>query len=254
MDITTYLVECVKNKTPVSFSKYGDGEFNCASGHFGRNCDNDQYTPKKREALIYSFKYMVDEAQNSYIGIWHDLQNKTFWESIVTKPVCWSDYHSILFCKQNDEKKAELYRAIKNSDLNKIIICNELLIKSKSLLNAHHIICVPFNNWFDTQFDYYLNAIHNIIQDDGRQPLVITCCGMSAKIMICQLYKRHPNGIFLDFGSGLDKICTKRESRGWPYSYDYLIDLLKDILPDDWNSEKYNHIYEQATTKMGIHL
>jgi len=100
----------------------------------------------------------------------------------------------------------------------------------------------------------YLNLIKNIICNDSRQPLVITCCGMNAKVMICELYKEYPNGIFLDFGSGLDRLCTKRESRGFTYSYDYLTNLLKDVLPDDWESENYNIIYEQAKYKMGLHL
>lgn len=254
MNITDRLVKCVKKKIPVSFSKYGDGEFNCVAGFIGGNCDNDDYTPKKREGIINSFKYMVDEANNSYIGMWENEDYKKFWESLVSKPVQWCCYHSILFDENNDEEKAELYRAIKKSNLNKIIICNELLVKAKSLFNADHIIHVPFNNWFDDQFEYYLNSIDDIIKSDGRQPLVITCCGMSAKIMICELSKKYPNGIFLDFGSGLDKLCTKRESRGFPHSYDYLINLLKDILPEDWDSEKYNYIYEKAVYKMGIHL
>ena len=254
MDITKYLVECVENNVPVSFSKYGDGEFYCATGYTGSNCDNDSYTPKKALGIINSFKYMVDEAENSYIGLWDNSETKQFWESIVSKPVRWSKYHSILFDEHNDETKAELYKAIKKSKFNKIIICNELLIKSKSLFDADHIIIVPFNNWFDQLFESYLDTITNIIQTDSRPPLVITCCGMSAKIMICELYKRFPNGIYLDFGSGLDKLCTKRESRGFPHSYEYLINLLKDILPDDWESDKYNYIYEQARHKLGIHL
>ena len=254
MEITEYLVECVKNNKPVSFSKYGDGEFNCACGYFGSNCDNDEYTSKKSIGLINSFKYMVEHAENAYIGCWHDLNNKSFWERTVSKKVNWSKYHSILFDENNDEKKAQLYKAIKNSKLNKIIICNELLIKSKTLLDADSIVVVPFNNWFDDKFDFYLNLINDIIYNDGRPPLVITCCGMTAKIMICELYKKYPNGIFLDFGSGLDKLCTKRESRGFPHSYDYILNLLKDILPDDWDSDKYNYIYEEAKYKMGIHL
>ena len=254
MNVTQHLTECIKHKIPVSFSKYGDGEYDCAVGCYGYNCDNDSYTTKKREALINSFKYMVNEAQNSFIGLWHNLATKTYWESLVSKQVPWAQYHTILLDTNNDENKVELYKTIKNSDYNKIIICNELLVKSKKLFNADHIIYVPLNNWFDNDFDNYLNQIDNIIRNDQRQPLVITCCGMSAKIMICELHKKHPNGIFLDFGSGLDFVCTKRDSRGREYNYDYLTNILKDMLPDDWESEEYNNIYEQAKYKMGIHL
>ena len=189
MNITQYLTECVKHKVPVSFSKYGDGEFNCAAGYYGANCDNDAYTPKKCDAIVKSFKYMANEAQNSYMGLWHDQEKKSFWESMATRPVRWAQYHTIIFDEHNDEAKSNLYRAIKESDMNKIIICNELLIKSKKLFNADHIIHIPFNNWFDTEFEMYAELIKNIIRNDPRPPLVITSCGMNAKIMICELYK-----------------------------------------------------------------
>ena len=254
MEITQYLTNCVKNNTPVSFSKYGDGEFICASGGHGNNCDHDNYTPKKRQAIIDSFKYMVDEAKNTHIGLWHDEKTKSFWESLVSKPICWCQYHTIIFDTNTDKEKVELYKAIKHSNLNKLIVCNELLVKSKNLLNIDHVIHVPFDNWFDTQFEAYVDSISTIIQNDGRQPLIITCCGMSAKVLICELYKKFPNGIFLDFGSALDYICTKRDSRGFSYTYDYLINLFRDILPDDWDSEIYNNIYEIARTKLGRHL
>jgi hypothetical protein len=254
MEITQYLTNCVKNNIPVSFSKYGDGEFYCASGQSGNNCDNDNYTAKKRQAIIDSFIYMIHEAKNTYIGVWHNESNKTFWESLVSKPISWCRYHTIIFDTHFDNDKVELYKAIKYSNLNKLIVCNELLVKSKKLLNIDHIVHVPFDNWFDTQFESYVDSISTIIQNDGRQPLIITCCGMSAKVLICELYKKFPNGIFLDFGSALDYLCTKRDSRGGLYTYNNLINLLRDILPDDWDSEIYNNIYEKARTKMGIHL
>ena len=38
----------------------------------------------------------------------------------------------------------------------------------------------------------------------------MTSCGQSAKVLIAELHKTYPNGIYLDVGSGLDCICTKR--------------------------------------------
>jgi hypothetical protein len=77
---------------------------------------------------------------------------------------------------------------------------------------------------------------------------------MNAKVLICELYKAYPAGIYLDFGSALDLICTKRDSRGREYTYDYLSLLLQELLPSDWESEKWNGIYEQARYKMGVHM
>ena len=60
MDITTIITEAIEKHTPISFSKYGDGEYYCSNSMGIRNCDHDNYTETKKIALIESFKYMVD--------------------------------------------------------------------------------------------------------------------------------------------------------------------------------------------------
>ena len=48
MNITKYLTNCIVNKIPVSFSKYGDGEYHkCIfNDNMYTNCDDDLCTPK----------------------------------------------------------------------------------------------------------------------------------------------------------------------------------------------------------------
>ena len=254
LEITDYLTECVEKGRPVAFSKYGDGEYQCAVGCFGWNCDKDRYTHQLSCGVVESFKYMANNAENSFVGLWHNQEQKTYWDSIVDKPVKWANYHTILFDKNNEDQKIKLYKAIKMSKMNKIIICNDLLIKSKFLFDARSLVHVPFNNWYDSQFNSILDYIKQLIESSNNPPLIITCCGMNAKVLICELYKAFPAGIYLDFGSALDLICTKRDSRGREYDYDYLRDLLQDILPENWESEKWNSIYEQARYKMGVHM
>lgn len=238
MDITSYLAECVRRNNPVSFSKYGDGEHACALGQTGHNCDADDYTRKKQEGLLRAIRYMVDVASNAFISKWPD-ENSTsiteFWQAQTTKPIRWALQHTILFDGHNDQAKVDLYKAIKsNNHFVKIIICNESIAKAKRLLDLDHVVIIPRKNWFDDEFDQILLKIVDIIVKDGREPLVITCCGVSAKIMIYELSTIFPNGIFLDFGSGLDKICTKETTRLCQQPYDYLVDMLQDILPSDW--------------------
>lgn len=253
MEITKYLTECVLNHTPISFSKYGDGEFNCIFHPHGENCDKDSFTPKLSSKLKETFKYMVDESENAYIGLWHNNENKHYFENLVSKEIKWVKYHSIIFDKTNDNDKVELYKTIKNSKAKKIIICNELLIKSKLLFDADEIIFVNFNNWFETMFEKIVQQIKNNIQENENH-IIITCCGMGAKVLIGEFTKYFNNGIYLDFGSALDFLCTKKDSRGFPFNYDYLTNLLEDILPDEWNHNKYNYIYDEAKNKLGVHL
>ena len=254
MDITNYLTECVNENKPVSFLKFGDGEYNCVFlNWYGSNCDADTYTNKLSYHLHNSFKYLVNNTDNTYIGLWHNSENKSRWNTLVDKQINWVDYHTIIFDKTNDHKKVDLYRAIQNSKSKKIIVCNELLIKSKLLLNADHIVVVPFNNWFDSQFDRILEEVKSYIGND-KNHIVITCCGMSAKVLIAELNKCFSTGIYLDFGSALDLICTRRDSRGHKYDYNYVENLLLELLPNDWNDPKFDHIYPEAKHKLGIHL
>lgn len=251
MDITEYLTKCVETNTPVSFSKYGDGEYLCATGGAGYNCDHDNYTERKAMALINSIKYMVDNMENAYISKWPDTYITDYWQSLVSRPINWGLQHTILFDGNNDDAKVQLYKSIKkNNTLVKIILCNHKVAKAKKILDLDHVVIIPLNNWFDNDFEKYLNIIVNIIKSDGRNPLIITCCGMNAKIMICEITKIFPHGIYLDFGSALDKICTQETTRSCQQSYEYLIDKLKDLLPDEWVNEKQKDMIEQPQTSI----
>ena len=59
---------------------------------------------------------------------------------------------------------------------------------------------------------------------------------------------------YLDFGSAIDLICTKRDSRGREYDYIYIEKLLSEILPNDWNDSQFEYIYQEAKNTLGIHL
>ena len=256
MEIVNYLTECVKNNIPVSFSKYGDGECNCMFHRItvsDSNCDKDTYSLKLSESLLKSFKYIVDDSDNNYIGKWPTPVYTDKFNNLVTSEVKWVYYNSLIFDENNDENKAILYKTIKESKLKKIMICNKLLIKNKILLNIDEHVIIPFNSWFDDSFEEILNTVKNLIGSDGNH-IVMTSCGMSAKVLICELKKIYPKGIYLDIGSGLDKICTKRESRGWKYNYEYLTTILKDCLPDDWEDSKYNELYSESSNSLGLHL
>jgi len=254
MEITNLLSTAIINKTPISFSKYGDGEYFCANSHNGHNCDNDNYTEKLRNGLIESFKYMVNNTDNSYIGFWHhDSSQKLFWEKIVEKKVKWAKYHTIIMDPENRIEKVNLYKTIKQSNLKKILVSNPLLLKAKLLFNIDYMLTVPFNNWFDEKFEILIGEFKKLI-DPNEQYIVITCAGMGAKVLICELTKLFPNNIYLDFGSAIDKICTKKTSRGWEPSYEELVNDLSEIIPSNWNDTKFEEIYKLANKKLGIHL
>lgn len=255
MDIRGVLQDAIRTKTPVIFAKFGDGEFNCTQQSWGVNCDNDEYSAKKGNSLRSAFKHVVETHPNGYPGMWHGNNAIVkFWERLVSSPVKWAEYDCINFDDlSKDSNKIDVYRAIKESPLKKIIVCNELMAKSKILLNIDHMITVPMQNWFDTQFDSTLKQCVDAIGND-ETCIIMTCCGMAGKPLIAELSKLHPKGIYIDVGSALDFICTKTDSRGKQYNYDALETFLSVLIPPGWNDPKYDDIVVKARSRCGLHL
>lgn len=252
---TEFIIDCIEKKKPISFSKYGDGEYFCASKLYKseENCDLDKYTDKLSECLKKSFKYLVENGNNSFIGKWSDLKISNFWESLTDKEIRWGPYNALTLYNKN-KNTVNIYKSIKNASQKKIYVCNELLIKSKILLNIDNIVLIPFNNWFDEKFDEVLKKIIDLIGIEDGNHIVITSCGMSSKVLICELYKLYPNGIYLDIGSALDTLCTKKNTRVSDFSYEIAYDLFKDIIPDNWEDPVYEEIYIKAKINLGKHI
>jgi hypothetical protein len=259
--ITSDIIKTIQTQnSSLVFVKYGDGEAACAKFHHGMNCDRDNYTIDKGKHLIESLQYLVNKTEHSYIGCWHSVNDTSFWESFVDKPIRWAHYHSILVDDedihyQNDilKEKIQLYKSIKESKRTKIFVCNELLAKVKLLLNVDHVIHVALNNWYDTSFQETLDTIIKLLVNQPNC-IVMTAAGMAAKPLIAELHKLFPNNVFLDFGSALDFICTKRNSRGCNYTYNQLKACMSSILPGDWESSEYDEIINLAQKELGLHV
>jgi hypothetical protein len=154
-------------------------------------------------------------------------------------------------CFENNIKLG-LFKSIKNSKRKKVLVGNELLIRAKYLLDAEHIV-VPCHGWVETEFQTIISRILSYFNGDPN-PMIITCAGMGSKILIMELHKQIPNGMYIDIGSGLDYLCTKKCSRGWYYSYDKLETYFNEILPSNWNNSEFDSIYDNAKLCFGTHL
>lgn len=245
MNIIKNIIDAINNNTPISFSKYGDGEYYCAIQHNSRhNCDGDVYTPKLGEGIRESFKYIINNVDNGYCGDWGEdngggLTHNYFNSLVDNKPVKWANFHTFIFDNQQnkcDNQKVEMYKTIKNSKLKKIYICNPKLRRSQQLLNIDHMIYVPNNCWFDSKFEDILKQVIELIGDNDGNHIVMTSCGMSAKVLIVELLKLYPKGIYLDIGSALDMLCGKHPSRSSAMPYNYLTNIMRELLPSNWES------------------
>jgi hypothetical protein len=254
--MTEIITDLIKRDLPFIYAKFGDGEYNAANGYYGSNCDGDPYTDKLRNGLIEAINY-YSSFDNVYCGKWHTPDVPSYFDSMVhTKDIKynWIDYHTCIMFENSfdNNNKLDLFKAIKESKRKKILVGNELLEKAKYLLNIENHILVPYRNWVE-DLESILKNIMDVLNYE-ENPMIITCAGMGSKVLIMELHKRIKNGIFIDIGSGLDYLCTKKCSRGHTYSYDKLETYFKEILPPNWNDPNFNIIYEKAKHNIGIHL
>lgn len=252
--MTELITDLIKKDSPFIFVKFGDGEFESASGCSGSNCDNDPYTLKLRNGILEAVSY-YSCLNNAYCGRWYADRIASYFNSIASGKINWVNYHTCIVdtTSFDNNLKLELFKAIKNSTRTKIIVGNELLVRAKPLLGINEHIIIPYRNWIENDFDNVVNKITSLCSYDDR-PMVLTCAGMGSKILIMELHRLFPNGIFIDIGSGLDYLCTKKCSRGNVYSYEKLESYFSDILPLNWNDDCFNYIYEAAKHNIGIHL
>jgi hypothetical protein len=261
--ITDTITGAILNHIPIVFIKLGDGEFMCANFFPGSNCDRDTYSVNKGRDILAAVKYLSEETNNSYIGCWHASDHRNFWQNGVNAPIRWVHYHSLVvhgaedipFSSHKDivDSKVTMYKTIKESNLKKIYLCNQLLERVKILLDVDTMIYVPLSNWYDTEFDRVFQECKQAL-DTSEQCIFMTSAGMGSKSLIAFLVKLYPTSIFIDIGSSLDFICTKRDSRGYGYTYEDILHLFRDMIPTNWNDSRFDWIYPEAQRVMGVHI
>lgn len=112
-------------------------------------------------------------------------------------------------------------------------------------------VTIDAHNWFYYEFKNILDSIVKELNEDCN--IILTSGGMASKILISQLMLHSDKNIYIDIGSALDLIATKKDSRGY-MCYEEMKQYFDEILPENWEDEQYNDIYEEAKTQLGLHL
>jgi hypothetical protein len=231
MNSTQKLTSDINNNKACIFVKYGDGEYYAATYQKGENCDNTPYTKNLGDKVRESFVY-ISAQNNSMLGLWHDEKTKGFWNDLVNTEVNWVDYHTVLIDgeKIRNTDTLDLFRSIKESTRKKIYIANEKMNRAKDVFLIDSHVKIHPSNWFENEYDTVFNSIKSEITDDNNI-MILTSAGMGAKYLIAELHKLYPNAIYIDIGSGFDKICTGAQTRTYNPSFHHLYTYLFPILP-----------------------
>lgn len=238
---TSFFTECLLTKKPVSFVKMGDGEYACAIGEQGANCDGDVYFPELGSALRLAF---VDLAQkpNVYIGRWHMTPNdrhvaewfNRFFEEKTNKPateIPWVNYHCFIKDAERS-KKPDIFnfvKAIQQDTRKKIYVCNEWNARLCEVFGAEHVL-VPPNCWI-TKYDSVMNEILGKLTPDA---IVLFSAGICSKVAVAHLLQLCPTLTCLDIGSNFDCLARGKSTRAYQGNFFQEFDYYKELLPANW--------------------
>lgn len=184
------LIGKLERNEPFSFSRFGDGEFNCMFGKCGANCDGHQYYTDLGERL--------NEAWNDPKGI------------IAVQRLGYEMYKDRLEGEYADADilhrasiKGELdlfLEVLKSRKQDIILVAPERL---KNAIPCRTFIEVPLKNaWLE-----YEHTLERIRFHVNKYDIVLYCCGMMAEVLIHDMFNFEPvvdKFTQIDLGSVLD--------------------------------------------------
>ncbi len=252
------LIKRITNNEQIIFVKCGDGEVECMkvtdSGmdivSYGQNCDNDKYFPELSMELKAAFIYFINHNiyNNIHIGKWHhrpesDYLSKLYYEinssNGINKVIPFTNYHLVM----NDKhglKNNHMYHFVKSlkesNDYIKIVISNQDNILLKELFSTPFFVETPASCLY-LKIDEITNNINEIIEKEmkihkNKRIMLLTSCGLSAKVLIYRLFQKYNTLSAIDLGSSFDLLCKKRVTRTYQieYSYDEIYEYYKELL------------------------
>ena len=243
---TQLLAGSIERDDAVAFIELGERERRCVQAE---DDDGNDYAPSLMAAVRHLAASSGVHFGASTTGIWEHLTRAS--------NMRWLHRHSAVPDDQalRTPHLLRLYSAIRDSTRTKILVGNALLAKAVILLRLDAHVVVPQGEWFGAHYARVCADVQRAAKQKGGRLLVVTCCGLGAKVLIGDLHRQHPNGIFIDVGSGLDLLCTRKDSRGVTHTYDQLQLYFKPILPPAWHDVAHESIYrDAAAASFGQHL
>jgi hypothetical protein len=187
------LISKIKNYENFSFSRFGDGEFNCAFGKLGRNCDEHEYFSDMSIELLK----ILSRGTDYIIGI----QNLgyTIWKNKI------DEFNNLNYCNSDIIHNASIknnlnlfFESIKGRGI--ILVAPKYFSDFEKLKPNTHIIIPEKNCWLSK--NEIFEEIKNHVKKDS---VILYSASMMSNILIDLLYNIYSNNITqIDCGSVFD--------------------------------------------------
>lgn len=195
------ILEKLTMQLPFSFSRFGDGEWNCIFGEAGRNCDKHEYFTdlgaRLRKIVLSKPKYMMGIQELALRG----KHGADIVEMIIPLDIPW--YNAEVLCKMSIYGRlAPFIHALKKRKV--------LLIGPKYLMGVSdemgfscQIIVPELNCW--TQYQRVKEQMYVELEEET---VAVFCAGMMSNVLIDD-FAAFPRVTCLDIGSLLDPYAGK---------------------------------------------
>lgn len=201
------LCEKLAKRENFSFSRWGDGEWNCVLGKEGRNCDGHPYAAD----LSLSLAAVLLSEQAYYMGMQPKAQRDMGgevqkWIADKSCQVEWCNA-DIIHDASIDDRLDEMARALLGRNI--ILVAPLRLKRMAHKLQAYHVVCPLTNVW-----KWYTTIYGDVVERLQRDVVVLYCMSMPAKVMINQFAREYGDTITqVDIGSAFDPYCGFRTRR-----------------------------------------
>lgn len=201
----TDFVQNIKNDTPFSFARYGDGEWSAILNKKGCNCDGHEYFPDmgKRLGDIVKSKpsYLLGMQARARRLMGKEIDN--YMKEVRIK---WMRADVLHFASLNGDL-AIFFEALKGKT---VVIVGP---KHLSKLDKFHVcdfFPVPDKNcWLS--YDKVYQTVGSYLTATKKHTVVLFAASMMANVLIDDLYKKHgQRHTLLDIGSALDPYAWKK--------------------------------------------
>lgn len=183
------IINAISSKTPMAFSRWGDGEWYNVNKLPGQNCDGNIYFPDLGDEL----KSIVTTPCDYYMGV----------QSLIDYSVQQARQYPQKWCDADIFHKASMDNQLQPF-IDSLQSAHVVYIGNQSL-NAlpfiNEFIEIPYNNvWL--QRKELMELIHNVC--DGTFKVFCFSAGMAANVFIHDSWNLNKTNIYLDVGSVFD--------------------------------------------------
>lgn len=211
----SWYVDRINNGQPLAFSRYGDGEFMCAMGVRGKNCDGHTYFAKMGDELLQALKLHHQEEDFIFATspIARRLLEKEIVELLTKNGIALNAHHTGVLTESSIA--GELSPFVEALSNKRVLYVGPNRLKPFILHHfATSFVDIPLENCYLKITDTLVQIYQHL--DRIGYDVVAFSASMAANVMISRIWQNYYRDVsLLDLGSIWDVYATGLPTRSY---------------------------------------